>query len=250
MTLSRPTARNIAGKFGSAAGIALGVLALSAAPSLAAKSVAEVTTAPAPAVASAVAPASAAAQVKEAPAKVSAELAVCPGQSFSQPFEALKDSNYYTLVEGSEFNSANEGWGLNNGASIVEGTRPNGSSGGVLDLPSGSYAVSPAVCVTLQYPTARMWTNTVQGKSNVLVSVAYANTKTASKPKEVGAIQEEENDESNRPDTGWTLSAPFEVQPELGGKVEETRQVRFIFAATGKGSDTELYGLYVDPRMR
>ena len=44
------------------------------------------------------------APVKQAPAKVSAELAVCPGQTFAQPFEALKDSNYYTLVEGSEFN--------------------------------------------------------------------------------------------------------------------------------------------------
>ena len=43
---------------------------------------------------------------KPAPAKVNAELAVCPGQTFSQPFETFKDSNYYTLVEGSEFNES------------------------------------------------------------------------------------------------------------------------------------------------
>ena len=50
--------------------------------------------------------------------------------------------------------------------------------------------------------------------------------------------------------TGWTLSEPFDVQPELGGKSEATREVRFVFAA-GKGSgDTQLYGLFVDPRMR
>ncbi len=72
MTLSRPTARNIAGKFGSAAGLAVGVLALFTAPSLAAKQqpLAEAPSAPAPAVATAVAPAPAAAQVKQAPAKV------------------------------------------------------------------------------------------------------------------------------------------------------------------------------------
>jgi hypothetical protein len=230
MSLSRPTASKFIGKFGCAAATIVVLLGLSAASALARKGALPV--------------------VKEAPAAVNAVLAVCPGQTFSQPFAGLGDANYYTPVEGSEFNSPAEGWELAGGAHIVNTTRPDGSTGSALDLPSGSAAVSPPVCVTLQYPTARMWTNTVQGKSDVLVSVAYANTKTASKPKQVGAIQEEENDESNRPDTGWTLSAPFDVQPELGGKVEETRQVRFIFAATGKASDTELYGLYVDPRMR
>lgn len=244
MTLSRPTARNITGKFGSAAGIALGVLALSAAPSLAAKQqpLVEVASAPAPAVATAVAPAPAAAQVKGAPAKVSAELAVCPGQVFSQPFEALKDSNYYTLVEGSEFNSANEGWELNNGASIVEGTRPDGSSGGVLDLPSGSYAVSPAVCVTLQYPTARAYVEDVQGGGGVIVGVYYAGAKTGPSGQPVGLLNAKQG-------KGWELSNPFNVKPQLGGSEEGIREVRFIYANLNRGSDFHLSGLYVDPRM-
>jgi len=188
--------------------------------------------------------------VKEASAAVSAALAVCPGQTFAQPFQAFGDVNYYTLVEGSEFNSPSEGWELLGGASVVSSTRPDGSTGSVLDLPSGATAVSPPVCVTLQYPTARMWTNTVQGKSKVAVSVAYANTRTASKPKQVGTIQEDSSGQGNGEAAGWTLSRPFNVQPELAGKVEETRQVRFIFASGSTGSDTQLYGLYVDPRMR
>jgi hypothetical protein len=233
MSLSRPTASSITKKFACTAGVVAGLLSFAAVPALAKKeSVAPV--------------------VKEATAATSAALAVCPGQTFAQPFEATGDANYYTLVEGSEFNSPSEGWELAGGAHVVNTTRPDGSTGSALDLPSGSAAVSPPVCVTLQYPTARMWTNTIQGKSNVVVAVAYANTKTASKPKKVGAIEEEENGngETNRQDTSWSLSAPFEVQPELGGKVEETRQVRFIFVASGKGSETQLYGLYVDPRMR
>ncbi|HWF32831.1 MAG TPA: hypothetical protein VG188_09760 [Solirubrobacteraceae bacterium] len=220
------------------------MLALSAAPSLAAKQqpLAEVASAPAPAVATAVASAPAAAQVKEAPAKVSAELAVCPGQTFSQPFEALKDSNYYTLVEGSEFNGPNEGWELNNGASIVEGTRPDGSSGGVLDLPSGSYAVSPPVCVTLQYPTARAYVEDVQGSGGVIVGVYYAAVKTGPAGQPVGVL-------NAKPGKGWELSSPFNVKPQLGGSEEGAREVRFVYANTTRSSDFHLSGLYVDPRM-
>ena len=232
MSLSRPTASKFTKKISLAVAASFAVLGLSAAPSMA-----HGTDVKAPI-------------VKEATAAVNAVLAVCPGQTFAQPFEALGDANYYTLVEGSEFNSPSEGWELFGGAHVLNTTRPDGSTGAALDLPSGSAAVSPPVCVTLQYPTARMWTNTVQGKSNVAVSVAYANTKTASKPKQVGTIQENSSGHGSGEVEGWTLSAPFNVQPELGGKVEETRQVRFIFASGGKGSDTQLYGLYVDPRMR
>ena len=34
----------------------------------------------------------------------------CEGQTFSQPFEALGDFNYYTLVPGAQFNGPSEGW--------------------------------------------------------------------------------------------------------------------------------------------
>ncbi len=233
MSLSRPTARRFVRKFGCTAGTTVTLLGLSAAPALAKKDVVSV--------------------VKQAPGAVNAVLAVCPGQTFSKPFEALGDVNYYTLVEGSEFTNGAEGWELYGGAHVVAATHPDGSTGSALDLPGGSVAVSPPVCVTLQYPTARIWTNGVQGDSSVVVSVAYANTKTASKPKQVGAIQEEQSGQHEDSRSGWALSESFNVQPELGGKTEETRQVRFIFAADGKdgnSSDTQLFGLYVDPRMR
>jgi hypothetical protein len=240
MSLSRPTASSITRKISSAAGISFGVLVLSAAPSLAAKPAPEAPAVVAPAVAAApvkVAP------VKVAPAKVSAELAVCPGQSFSQPFEALKDSNYYTLVEGSEFNQDGEGWELNNGASVVEGTRPDASTGGVLDLPSGSYAVSPPVCVTLQYPTARAYVEDVQGGGGVTVGVYYAGAKSGSTGQPVGQLNAKQGN-------GWELSNSFNVKPQLTGNEEGTREVRFIYANTTKSSDFHLSGLFVDPRMR
>jgi hypothetical protein len=173
--------------------------------------------------------------------KVTPELAVCPGEIFSQPFAALNDFGYYTLVEGSEFNGPEEGWELSGGAQIVPATHPDGSSGQVLDLPSGAEAFSPPVCVTLLYTTARMWAQTVQGGGAVAVSVSYAGTKSEEAPKGVGQLQGQLG--------RWTLSKPFSVQPQLAGKTEETRQVRFHLTAGGDENEYQLFSLYIDPRM-
>jgi hypothetical protein len=220
MSLSRPTARSITRKIACTAGVVAGFLGFAAVPALAEQ----------------------APVVKEASAAVNAVLAVCPGQTFSQPFEALNDSNYYTLVQGSEFNGPDEGWQLNRGASIVEGTRPDGSSGGVLDLPGGSYAVSPPVCVTLQYPTARGWIETAQGGGGVTVGVYYAGSKVPGTGQLVGQLTAKQGQ-------GWEVSAPFNVKPQLTGHEEGVREVRFVYANLTRNSDFHLSALYVDPRM-
>lgn len=165
------------------------------------------------------------------------EAAVCPGQTFSQPFEAFGDSNWYTLVEGSEFNGGAEGWELSGGAEVVEGIRPDGSTGGVLNLPSGASAVSPAVCVTLDYPKARTWVDAVKGNGGVTVRVVYEG-----KP-EVGTTRLRDKDAN-----GWTLSRQFNVKPQLAGG--EEGEVRFVYTNNTKSSDFNVWGLFVDPRMR
>jgi hypothetical protein len=240
MSLSRTTASSLTRKFACTAGVIVGVAAVTAAQSQAA--LAPLPLAPAPSIATAPATQAAETVVATAPAQVSAELAVCPGQTFSQPFTALKDANYYTLVEGSQFNGPEEGWELQNGARVVEGTRPDGSAGGVLDLPTGAYAVSPVVCVTLQYPTARAWVQNVEGGGGVTVGVYYAGAKSGPTGQPVGQLSPKKN-------AGWELSSPFAVKPQLTGSEEGTREVRFIFANLAKSSDFHVSGLYVDPRM-
>lgn len=183
-------------------------------------------------------------QPAPAPTKVVKETAVCPGQTFSQPFESLGDSNFYTLVSGSQFIEGQEGWELFHGAQIADEARPDGSSGGVLDLPSGSFAVSPPVCVTLQYPTARAWIQALGSAGSLNVGVFYAGTgygPALGKP--VGRLGATSGG-------GWTLSEPFNVKPELGGGTEGTREVRFVFANLSRGTEFQLSGVYVDPRMR
>lgn len=185
--------------------------------------------------------------VKPAPPKVNAELAVCPGQSFSQPFLSFEDLNYYTLVEDSLFDAGSGDWGLRSGAAVVDGTRPDGSSGPVLELPPGSFAISPPVCVTLQYPTARAWVRTVQGSGGVTVGVYYSKGKNGysgyGAAENVGYLDPEKDGE-------WDLSDPFEVKPELGGSEEGVREVRFVYANLTRSGTFDLSGLYVDPRMR
>jgi hypothetical protein len=181
------------------------------------------------------------ASASAAPGDPDAGFAVCPGQTFSQPFEAFGDSNFYTLVEGSEFNGGAEGWELKNGANVVAGQRPDGSPGNVLDLPSGAIAISPVVCVTLQYPTARTWVESVDGNGGVTVGVYYSGARPAARP--VGRLNAKDGD-------GWTLSKPFNIKPQLAGSQEGVREVRFAYVNTTRASDLHIWGLYVDPRMR
>ncbi len=181
---------------------------------------------------------------KPAPDKVNEELAVCPGQTFYQPFLAFGDADYYTLVENSEFDEGSGGWSLRNGAELIEGADPDGSSGGALELAPGAVAVSPPVCVTLQYPTARAWVRTVEGGSGLGVGVFYTGSRYGPAAADrVGRLGSDQGDE-------WVLSDPFEVKPELGGSAEGGREVRFVFANATRSSVFQLSGLSVDPRMR
>src|SRR5689334_18438990 len=90
------------------------------------------------------------------PAQASADPSPCAEEEFSQAFLFAKDSNYYTLLPGESANNF-EGAGrqLSGGARVVTEKLSDGSTGQVLDLPSGSTAVAPVICVTKDYPTAR-----------------------------------------------------------------------------------------------
>ena len=109
-------------------------------------------------------------------------------------------------------------------------------------MPSGSYAISPPVCVTLQYPTARAYVQDVQGSGGVTVGVYYPGAKAGPTGLPVGELTAKQG-------AGWELPNAFNVDPQLTGSEEGTREVRFVYANLNKSSDFHLWGLYVDPRM-
>ena len=174
-----------------------------------------------------------------APAPVAA-LDSCDAQTMSQPFLAWKDSNLYALAPGGAFDELDgSGWDLQRGASIVSRTQPDGTVGGVLDLPSKSQATSPPVCITSDYPTARLWVRNIVGSEGVYFNVQYLRNGVWTNPKDNGQFHG-----ANR---AWTLSNPMNVMPD---NVAGWQQVRFTFLAGGNTSRFQVNDFWIDPRMR
>ena len=164
----------------------------------------------------------------------------CTEASLTQPFLYAGDSNYYTLAPGqAPGDFVGTGWTLSGGASIQQTTLQNGSSGSVLNLPSGSKAVSPSFCINSEYPTARTIVRNVVGSEGVFYYVSYMGTSTWENPKNTGQVH------GNA--TEWTLSDPVNMQP---ANVAGWQVVRLTLVPGGLTSDFQLYNLYVDPYKR
>jgi hypothetical protein len=168
----------------------------------------------------------------------------CSDPSLTQPFLAWGDQNYYTLVRGQGSSGFRGfGWRLAGGASAVATRLSDGSTGGVLDLPSGSTAVSPAVCVNSTFPDARMLVNDVTGDEGVEVYVSYRDTgawgSDWSQPVDIGGV--------NGGQSGWALSDPVDL-PAPGDT--DWQLARFTFVAGGTSSEFQIYDFYLDPYGR
>ena len=169
-----------------------------------------------------------------------ASLASCSDRAMSQPFLAWKDSNNYALAPGGSFEALDGGgWALANGARILSTAQPDGTVGGVLDLPSKAQATSPPVCITDAYPTARLWVRNIAGSEGVFFNVQYLRNGVWTAPKDNGQFHGARSD--------WTLSSPMNVMPD---KVAGWQQVRFTFLAGGTKSRFQVNDFWIDPRMR
>jgi hypothetical protein len=172
------------------------------------------------------------------PGSALAETTSCSSQ-LSQPFLSSGDQNWYAPVSGQTGNNfTGSGWTLSGGAKVVTVEQADGQSAGVLELPTGSKAVSPVMCVTSDYPTARMMIRDLSGPQGVFFYVSYANTPTWENPKNTGQV--------HGSGTAWTLSTPINLQPVNGSGWQ---QVKFTLVPTGAGSKYQIYDFYVDPRM-
>jgi len=109
--------------------------------------------------------------------------------------------------------------------------------GSVVDLPPGSSARTPVMCVESGMPLARMITRMTGGASSnaTAFQVWSANGTPLS-----GAMPVLGG-------TSWMLSPPVNVVP---GSFLGWKQVYFTFTAKSKAGDLQLYNFYVDPRMR
>lgn len=164
----------------------------------------------------------------------------CSDPVLSQVFLPAGDSSYYTPAPGQTGGGfVGTGWTLTGGASIVTTARADGSSGLVLDLPAGSMAVSPDMCVTSLYPTARMMIRSLYGGDDISFRVSYGGTNTWTNPHETGHVHG--NNKS------WTLSDSVQLQP---GNVSGWQVLRVTLVPDGGHSEFQLYDLELDPYAR
>jgi hypothetical protein len=169
------------------------------------------------------------------------ETVPCEAQPFSQPFLLDNDLSDYVLVPGEspdEFDGT--GWTLSAGAKIVQSTLADGSTGSVLELPSGAQAVSPTFCITSAYPTARTMIKDVKGSEGVSFNVSYEGTASWTAPHNTGQVH-------GASPTQWVASSKVNMQPE-----NQSGWQRVKLTLIGKGSSSlfEIYDLYVDPYRR
>ena len=173
-------------------------------------------------------------------AHAAADTSNCQSPVLTQPFLDLKDSNWYMLAPGQTVdNFDGDGWTLSGGASIVTTTLDNGATAQVLDLPSGSQAVSPDVCITQDYPTARTMVRNVQGTEGISFYVSNYGRNSWDSPKSAGVIKGSGSD--------WSASNSLNIQP---GNSANWNLAHFTFVAGGKKSRFQMYDFYVDPRLR
>ncbi len=164
----------------------------------------------------------------------------CAAPAVNQYLMPFKDNHWYTYMPGERNDSFDgAGWTLSGGASIKTVQLADGQQGTVLDLPSGSKAVSPAICVNNDYPTARTHVRDVVGSQGVFFYVSYEGTSTWSTPKNTGQFHGQSTD--------WSLSGNINLQPN---KSSGWQIVRFTFVPGGTSSDFQVSNFLVDPRCR
>ena len=174
------------------------------------------------------------------PAQASVDTSQCSESPLSQPFLYAGDSHFYAALPGESYDHyGGEGWELSGGAQIITTTLADGTSDQVLDLPSGSKAVSPVTCVTSQYPTARAIALDVKGSEGVFFFVEYEGTNTWEHPKNTGQFHGD--------GTAWTLANHVNLQPS---NTPGWQPMRITLIPGGKTSEFQVYNLYVDPWMR
>jgi hypothetical protein len=167
------------------------------------------------------------------------DTSMCTDATLAQSFLPFGDKNYYAPMPGETASSFDgSGWTLSGGAKKITTTLPDGTTSTVLDLPSGSKAVSPEVCVTSAYPTARGWVRNVKGSEGVAFYVSYAGTSTWSTPKNTGQI--------HGPGTSWGLVTPVNLQPY---NTAGWQPMKVTLVPGGTTSDFQVSDLELDPRF-
>jgi hypothetical protein len=173
----------------------------------------------------------------------------CEAPLIEHPFAPWGDHRDYTLAPDADFeNPELAGWQLR-GAQRVAGNEPfkvhREQDASSLRLRVGQSAVSPLMCVDLNYPTFRLFAEAQGEGARLKIEVAYPKSKKPSYH-EVGSLSAADYAE-------WKPSEDVNLVPERAGSKPGARGLALRFTAVGpKGSTASwrIDDVYVDPRYR
>jgi hypothetical protein len=164
---------------------------------------------------------------------------LCSPPPLSQLFLSYNDTSWYTLLAGETTNGFDgDGWQLGGGAQIIITQLSDGQVGPVLDLPGGSVAVSPPVCVSSSFTTARTMMRTPARNDGVSVYISSADA-AWNGLRNLGQVRGS--------GTEWTAPDSLSLQPAIRGGWQ---RVRFTLVPRGARSEYQLYNFGLDPRMK
>jgi hypothetical protein len=186
--------------------------------------------------------------------------ATCDYPVVENPFTRFGDYLDYVLAPDGSFENGAAGWQLDGGAKLVDTDK-----GRSLQMPEDATAISPAMCLDLNFPHFRMYHRVVKPKTSLLgglLGLVLGDQDDARVKVEV-IYHEVENpvwtemarfdgDEGIGAGNGWRLSKKINLEPQLGGPEPGARQAALRFTVE-KARDREsvlLDDIYVDPMRR
>ena len=166
--------------------------------------------------------------------------AACPAQPASQPFAPWGDAAQYVAVAGGDFESGAAGWSLTGGAAVQSGNEPfhvgSAADQQSLDLPAGSAAELPPVCIDIGHPTLRLFArNTGSPLATMTVSVGTLSLLGLRVWTPVGVV------------TGGPDWAPSQPVPVVVNLLQLTGGSDVVFRFAPAGGDWSIDDVYVDP---
>jgi hypothetical protein len=178
-----------------------------------------------------------------------ASRSTCEKPAYAWPYKAIGDSRTYVLAPHGAFTGAvAPGWQLRNGARFVG----DGARGVGLALPPGASAISPGMCVDLDYPHFR-FAHKVVGRNAGGVEINVEVTYPQLKRPVWTEVKQFDGYQGNVVASGWRISPDVDLKPDFGGSVAGARYVALRFTAVKKSSTSAEFrvdDVYIDPRMR
>lgn len=161
----------------------------------------------------------------------------CTPLTFSQALLPVGDRAWYTMLPGeSPGHLAATGWTLSGGASVKTTTLADGTTGQVLDLPSGATAYTPPVCIDEGFQEARTEVRDIKGSEGIFFYIQPWRNNAWASAQNTGQVHH----------AGWALSGEM----NLNNTVPGWELVRFEFKAGGNvnnPSDFQMYDFWLDP---